>query len=253
MQTVKNLLNEIKVYDCNLTKIRIGNNCDGGYVAAKELCEKTDTVYSFGIGDDISFELHYINMFPNSKKIKLFDHTVDELPITHPKFSFHKQGIGNGYGTPENIFENSLLKMDVEYCEWEAFELFDNNSLKKFSQILVEFHIVHAEMRDHLTPYFQNFYEHALSQINSNLFIKYYHVIKKLNELFYIYHIHANNSLPKISVGGYDFPPLIELSLVRKDLVSDVHETETNFPIDSLDFPNKTDRADIACVYPLGA
>ena len=46
MKEIQKFLKEIKVYDCNLTKVRVGNESDGGYVALKELCEKTNIVYT---------------------------------------------------------------------------------------------------------------------------------------------------------------------------------------------------------------
>ena len=84
------------------------------------------------------------------------------------------------------------------------------------------------------------------------MFETHYKVLKKLNDLFYIYHIHANNSLPKVELNGYSFPPLIELSLVRKDLVKNTNMTNEIFPVKGLDFQNKTDRDDIEDFYPIG-
>jgi hypothetical protein len=37
------------------------------------------------------------------------------------------------------------------------------------------------------------------------------------------------------------------VSFVRKDLVENIQETTASFPVEGLDFPNKTDRADIFC------
>lgn len=250
MNNIKSFLNQFKVYDVGLTKIRIGNNGDGGYVTLKELCAKTDTVYSFGVGDDVSFELDFVNRFPNVQEIKLCDPTIDKLPLEHPRFEFFKHCIMDI--NPVDIPKDSLLKVDVEWNEWEAFdELFNANDLNKFSQILIEFHIVHAEPREWLSPYFKGFYQSVFDKINEDLFARYCEVMRRLNEQFYIFHIHANNSLPLINVGGHTFPPLLEVSFVRKDLARAVYSTSEHFPIEGLDFPNKTDRMDILGWWPI--
>lgn len=260
MGNVEKFLQEIKVYDCDLTKVRIGNKHDGSYIALEELCEKTSMVYSFGIGDDVGFEVDFARRFPRSK-FKLFDPTIDRLPLEHPKFEFLKQDIGQGKGEPfKSVAENSLLKMDVEHNEWEPLLAMNNEQFNKFNQIIIEFHVVsvatngcypETKKRTFLSPYFKTFYRSIANNINEDLFGAYYEVMRKLNEQFYAFHVHANNSLPKINTGGYTFPPLLEISFVRKDLVR-VHKTATNFPTEGLDFPNKTDRPDIVDWYPLG-
>ena len=73
----------------------------------------------------------------------------------------------------------------------------------------------------------------------------------KLLDLFYIFHIHANNSLPKMSVNGHSFPPLLEISFIRKDLISSIPKlSQEKYPIKGIDYPNKNDRSDIEKVYP---
>lgn len=264
----KKFLNEIKVYDCGLTKVRIGNKSDGGYIALKEICIKTPMVYSFGVGTDVGFEFDFVKKF-SPQEVKLFDPTINALPGELPTFIFSHNRfdiktlkssktqtklniVKEEYSEPKNLPDDSLLKIDVEWNEWDALLEFDKKTLNKFSQILIEFHIVHVEPREGLTPYFKDFYETIFEKLNEDLFRKYYEVMKKLNDQFYAFHIHANNSLPLIEVDGYSFPPLLEVSFVRKDLVENVQETTDSFPIDGLDFPNKTDRPDILNWYPIG-
>lgn len=263
MNNIDKFVREIKVYDCaDLTKIRIGNQHDGGYVAFKEFCAKTRTVYSFGIGDDVGFEIEFANMFPGVE-LKLFDPTINSLPIDHERLAFFKHGIGydnEKFNIIRDVPDNSLLKIDVEWNEWEALNLFNSvleshnplfDCLDKFSQILIEFHIIHVEPRNNLSPYFTNLYQSIHDKLNENIFKLYYEVLKKLNSLFYIYHIHPNNSLPMVQIGNYSFPPLLEVSFVRKDLVRHVQEIKTTLPINGLDFPNKTDRPDILNWFPI--
>ena len=254
MGNIRNFLESVKVYDClNLVKIRIGNSYDGGYVAYKEICEETKHVYCFGIGNDVGFELDWVKRFPNSN-IELFDPLIDGIPEEHKRFTFHRYGIGGKYnaGIFEDVERNSLLKLDIEWDEWSTLLNMEQDKLEKFSQILVEFHIIHATV-DHvnLSPYFSNIYQEVINKINQDLFAMYYSVMQRLSNHYRLFHIHANNSLPMIFVNNYRFPPLLEMSFIRKDLVGTYCLTMTSFPIIGLDYPNKTDRPDITDFYPL--
>jgi hypothetical protein len=250
ISNIEKFLKEIKVYDCSdMTKIRLGNKSDGGYVVLKEICDQTGVLYSFGVGDDVGFELDFVDLFPGAG-VKLFDPTIDRLPINHPNFNFTKSGISKEKLNQVN--RNSLLKIDVEWDEWEVLYSLEDEILSRFNQILIEFHVSLMESRrSYLSPYFQQFYQSVTDKINCELANKYFTVMRRLTNQFYIYHIHANNSLQKVQLNGNSFPPLIEISFVRKDLVKTVSLTTVTFPIEGLDCPNKTDRPDIKDFYPL--
>lgn len=259
MRNVLKFLKEIKVYDCDLTKTRIGSKNDGGYVALKELCENTDTLYTFGVENDVGFELDFVNRFQDSN-VKLFDPTIERLPDDHERFQFFKLGVGPDHVALDDIMlgaavpGNMMLKMDIEWDEWGTIISADSRMLRKFDQILIEFHIVpidhveesHFSQRHFpITPYFRNFYNSVHDKISDSLFEMYYEVIRKLNKQFYAFHIHPNNSLRNINAGGFSFPPLLELSFVRKDLVGNARIANGPFPVEGLDFRNKADRNDV--------
>jgi len=251
MSYIKKFLYEVnEVYDTELTKQRIGKKSDGGYVTYPEIFKKANTVYSLGVGDDVSFEKELIAKYSNIEEIFLFDPTIEKLPEENVKFSFRQEEGLNVLN--EEIKQDSVLKMDIEWDEWEMFLEANKDFLNKFSQMFLEIHLVTIEDKKGLSPYFTNFYKNVYGKINEVMFETHYKVLKKLNDLFYIYHIHANNSLPKVELNGYSFPPLIELSLVRKDLVKNTNMTNEIFPVKGLDFQNKTDRDDIEDFYPIG-
>lgn len=244
-------LKQIQVYDCEFTKIRVGDGLDGGYVVLHEICEKTSAVYSFGIGEDISFEKDYKKRYPNTE-MYLYDPFLDNLSEPCSTLNFYKKGLGNDFGNPlVEIVQDSLLKMDVEGCEWDAFNKFDLSELEKFSQIICEFHIIEIPPRHDLTVYMSKLYNDNYYQINENLFKTYSQTFKRLLSLFKIVHIHANNSLPLTCVNGHSFPPLLELTLLRKDLSSCFTLTQQEFPVSRLDLPNKLDHPDLHDYYPL--
>lgn len=249
MNNVKRFISEInKVYGTNLTKTRVGWCGDGGYITLEELNRKTTILYTAGIGDDIAFELDFKHNYPDTR-FKLFDPTIECLPIVEPvdKFIFSKSNLIIG----EMEGNNNLLKMDIEYDEWETLMNFDEDIYKKFSQMIIEFHLVNISNSSEKSPYFTQVYNKAYDRMNDILFGYYSNILEGLNSLFYIYHISPNNSLPKINIGGFSFPPLLEVSFVRKDLV-EAKEAKLMYPMRNLDYPNKIDRPDIENFYPIG-
>ena len=232
----------------NLTKERIGNQSDGGYVTLKELNEKTTMIYTAGVGDDVSFELDFKTKYP-STWFKLFDPTINGMKLDTglKDFIFSRSELNIG----EIEGYNNLLKMDIEYDEWQTLMDLNENIYESFSQMIIEFHLVDVARSQGRSPYFTRMYDKAYNRMNEVLFDYYLYVLRGINSLFYIHHIHPNNSLPKVTVDGFTFPPLIEVSFVRKDLVSTCNGFP-RFPVNGLDYPNKLDRPDITNFYPIG-
>lgn len=238
-----------KVYDCNMTKVRLGNKVDGGYVVLKELCERTKQINTFGVGEDVSFELDFINNFRVVEEVNLFDPFIDKLPIHHNKFYFYKSSLVQD---ADLLFKDDcMFKMDIEWDEWSTLFMKGETFLHKCYQLVIEFHILHVEPRADLTSYFTQVYQRLMDYVNGRLFRIYRQILEGINKQFYLFHIHANNSLPMITLEGYKIPPLLELSFVRKDLVRRVKMVKTTFPIEGLDLPNKIDRPDIINYFPI--
>ena len=267
-KSVRACLEEIQVYDCHLSKTRIGNDCDGGYVALNDICKTSNALLAFGVEDNVTFELDFVTRYPHVHA-HLFDHTIAHLPQNHSNFHFVKKGVG--YKTTSEIESlsdilttapsNLTLKMDVEWDEWKTFLALEDRHYEKIDQLLIEFHLVsidtdkkflpNSDEKYRLTPYFCNFYKSIYDKINEDLFQMYHNVFSILNEKFYAFHIHPNNSLKKIEVGGCSFPPLIEMSFVRKGLVENARSTTSAYPVSGLDFPNKPYKAELEDYYPL--
>jgi len=246
-------LKTIKIYDTEFTKIRIGDRHDGGYVVLDEVSHMCQKLYSYGVETNSSFENEFVGKYDCDAH--LFDHTVNQAAEINPRFTFDKEGLSyhttndcdtlenhlNKYGSPFH----KTLKMDIEWCEWDIFEKMSEYILTQFDQILCEFHIVPVKYLDKHSPYFTQFHQHVYDNVNYILFEKYKKVLKKIQEHYYIFHLHANNSIPANFVNGEIIPPLLELSLVNKQCVSNPKLSTASYPIDGLDYPNKTDRPDI--------
>lgn len=254
MNNIKNFLKELTIYDCDLTRIRLGGPGDGGYVVLQELCKTTKQLITVGVGDDIGFELDFLDKF-KPDKILLFDPTIDGIKEKDGRFEFYKQRFDS---IDIEIPPKSLFKVDIEWNEWELLNHLRNGT-DMFSQIIIEFHLIHMTPPPNLTPYFNSVYQSACDEINQGLFFNYYNTLRRLNEHFYIYHIHANNSLPVIEVEegkggdryGHVFPPLLEVSFVHKELAGNIKPKIGTFPEGCLDCSNKSDRPDIFNWYPI--
>jgi hypothetical protein len=74
MKLPKNLnyLRPIQINDL----FRVGNNADGGYVIPYKAFKQIDTIVSFGLGENFSFEKH-AHLLNNKLNIIVYDHTVN--------------------------------------------------------------------------------------------------------------------------------------------------------------------------------
>ena len=211
-------------YNIPFSKIRVGNNGDGGYIIFNTRLRQLDSVYSYGINNDVSFDLNFTDL--SDAPIFMFDHTINNLPVQHKNFHFIKES-GNYENIKKHIsntFPKSnrlFLKMDIEGHEWDIFNRLDDTTLLQFEQMTIEFHNLEFLQND----YFGNF------GISYDIM---YSVFSKLNKHFYLGHIHGNNC------GGFkDIPNTIECTYIRKDLLGSIPEIETiPYPISELDYPN---------------
>jgi hypothetical protein len=149
----------LKVYDVpGFTKVRVGRKCDGGYVVLDKLCSGS-TVYAYGIGDDVSFEEDFVQRY--NGKARCFDHTVDGIPSTDSRISFQKTGLGTGEPHLHLVHEDftvddnltpKLLKIDVEYNEWDYLTKWFYHT-GAFHQIIIELHILPVRTFHPPVPY----------------------------------------------------------------------------------------------------
>ena len=269
MPTVNTFFKDLQVFDVEgYTKVRVGRHCDGGYVVLDELCPGT-TLYSYGIGDDISFEEDYARRY--NSFVKCFDHTINGITTQDPRIRWTNRGLGNARNCRIPVQDIDLhertervLKVDVEHHEWEWLSRWGPEG--GWKQIIIELHILSAETnrswipyrRDDgvvvtgpLSPYFASMFADFDLQVNEFIFKEYSRALARLTNDYYVYHVHGNNSLPKTTLYGYSWPQLLELSLVRKDIVAGkVKPTTQTFPVPGLDFPNKTNRPDFTSILP---
>jgi Methyltransferase FkbM domain len=253
---IQTLLSELMVFDVPMQKRRLGRDFDGGYVIIDGL--SYSKLYSYGIANDVSFELDFVAHAPIPAH--LYDFSIEQLPAQHALFSFKKEGVRGtwkpemawvfsfGYALVKMVPLNTpfwkmvqrkffgrswkyaacksfrqqlksngdlhkkdiFLKMDIEGSEYAAFKTLEDQDLTCFSQIVLEVHNLDndkdAPMADKITFF------------------------KRLNQYFYLVHVHANNYRPIVQVDGQKIPNVMELTYLRKDLTNEVKLSETTFP-----------------------
>ena len=243
MNYIYKFLKELRPYDqLNSKRIRLGPQEDGGYVMLDSGLEDIEVLYSYGVKDNSDFELMFCEKY--QAIARLYDHTVDEGPLKRNFLFFKKEGVGpkktKYLDTIENHIKKNgdgekklILKMDVEGAEWDTFTHIPNSILSLFEQIVVEVHFFHSIM--------PNFVGVNLSPSKVE---KKTHAIKKINNLFYLYHVHANNYNPLYYLDGFKLPNSMELTFVNKKYFQTPEYSKTIFPTE-IDFPCHKSRKDI--------
>lgn len=233
-QDVFRALSLLKPYDVKpFAKRRIGCKSDGGYVILDDL-DGIDVVYSFGIGNQVSFDLELASM---GKNIFMFDHTIQGTPLEHSNFHFYKQGLAATNNETASLYtleyqlnrlghegrSDLLLKIDIEGAEFEIFSTLPQSIFRQFRQIAIEIH----GLGNLGNPTYRTSFVTALSKINND---------------FTLFHVHSNNNEPLSIVDGHTVAPVMELSYVRSDLIERAPSV-TVYPTE-FDFPNRSLRPD---------
>lgn len=184
---------------------RIGKDFDGGYVMLDDF-EHRKIAYSFGIADDVSWDL---DIARRGIDVYMYDHTINALPEHNERFHFSPIGLCAGNVQAERlkslsdlIRENGhsteygmILKCDIEGAEWDVLCDIEEDELKHFSQIVFEFHsLISREQEDKITK-----------------------SMLKLNKTHQLVHIHANNHGRYLSLGGIVMPDLLECTYLLRE------------------------------------
>jgi hypothetical protein len=205
-------------------QIRVGNKQgDGGYVISHLPKEFVGVVLSYGVNDDVSFEMDLGSIY-REIPIHLFDHTVESPPGLGPFLTFHKEGIAAVKSRDLDTLASHIhqfasgdqwvfLKMDVEGSEYEALLGAGESDLKRISQIALELH--------------------GVSKYNSRLLP----LLQRLSRFFVVTHMHANNGSPVELWSGVSVPEVIEFTFVNRSICGNFEATTKVFPT-QLDVPN---------------
>jgi hypothetical protein len=202
-QSILNLFRLLQPYTLiNIEPIRIGKEGDGSYFLIPDFSER-DCVFSVGIGDETSFDDHIVSSIGS---LVMIDHTIPDFSPSHPSMKMiHKKFTSNQNDLEINfsflfnnfLYQDYILKMDIEGDEWSILDKVTTQQLVNFRQIVIEFH--------NLTRF------STVSERSQAI-----KVIEKINLTHTPFFIHANNNGDFRTFGNVVIPEVIEVSFARK-------------------------------------
>ena len=202
---ISKTLKKLLPYEIDVSLIRLGEKNDGGYLVPDDFVG-IDKNYSAGVGFLTQFEKDLETRY--LIKSDMLDFNEIEKTILPSKASFFKKKLGlvsNNQEISINDWiikddKDIILKLDIEGDEYASLIDISEENLKKVRILVIELH----DLR------------HLRNDIFLNLFDK---VINKLNNYFYVCHLHINNISKIKKIGNYLLPDMIEMPFIRKNRV----------------------------------
>ena len=196
--------------------VRLGPAGDGGYLVPDDL-EDIKACFSPGVSDEAGFELSFA-----SRGVPCFlaDASVPEAPVKHENIFFEPLFLGPTSDSKRFISLEDwvnqkelgagdlVLQMDIEGAEYEVLTSAPLQILKRFRLIAIELH------------HFEFILTNKFSALGFEAFIR------RLLENFEVVHIHPNNNRRPVLHKGIEIPPVIEMTLLRKDRFSGNRSSE---------------------------
>jgi intracellular sulfur oxidation DsrE/DsrF family protein len=259
--------------------IRVGRDSDGGYVLSKRQIAATETLLSFGISDDWSFEIDFLKQkacklyacdqsvsasILKNKSLYHFARMIERLlrfNITRAKMHRERwRYLSHQAKDFTRFFQEKLQRHFISKFlgekDDETFIRLDTilSDLTKNApdySIFIKMDIETGEYRT--LPQLQPF----CSKING-LTVEFHEldiVEKKFNEIidilsdrFYIVHVHANNYMGLIY--NTDLPKALEITFINKMLVANpINPSSLSYPVKGLDFPCVESQDDIILAF----
>lgn len=229
MNPVVRALALLTPYDIDKPKIRFGPPADGGYIFVDDI-SPDQAIISYGISTEYRFDAE---MAAKGHDVYMFDHTIGGINVASDRMHFFREGVAGMTDPAASLYtiedhlarhdiagDRLILKMDVEGAEFAALSAVPEEVLERFEQIVFEVHGLERVVED---AYRETFCA----------------VFEKLNRLFTLFHVHANNCDGPNGlhiVSGLPVSPIMELSYVRTSTV-DPRPSRTVYPT-PLDYPN---------------
>ena len=235
--------------------IRIGNKSDGGYVIDKSCLKRANSLISFGVGDDWSFEEQCLKI-NNKINIKIYDHTVDISFFFNNFFRRLRRFLTfrnklSSLTSTFKILENYLKlkkfvnKNNLEYFPYKVTNVkFSKNEIdidkiisKDDQKIILKCDIEGDEYKiiDKILKFSKKI-EMIIIEFHwpEKNFKKFKKIINKLKKEYDIFHLHINNNSNYIKS---KLPDFIEFTFLKKHRINK-YKHRKYLPIKNFDYPN---------------
>lgn len=218
--------------------IRVGGPSDGGYLVPDDF-EGITECFSPGSNLLWSFEKSLQTQFG----IRSFMcDTLDQKPPDLTEFQEFKQGwvgpysdgqkfisLGDWMKSSESSKRDLILQMDIEGAEYLTLLSLSTSDLQRFRIIVIEIHFLEALKN-----------RWAFEMIYRPFF-------SRLLDLYDVVHLHPNNCCGIWSIGKFEYPRIIELTLHRKDRSIQIKKLETTS--NPQDVPSVPSNPDISIIF----
>ena len=216
----------VRPVDVGLPLVRIGGEGDGGYLVPDDL-DGVRSCFSPGVSNVADFEAA---LAARGVRCFLADASVSGAPVQNALFDFEKKYLGSTNDDQTTTLASwiarkapddadMILQMDIEGAEYAVILESSPETLRRFRILVVEFHDLHR-IGDKLG--------HQLIKL----------CFEKLLADFDVVHIHPNNCERAVRLHGFEVPPVMEITFIRKD------RGGARAPIKAL--PHALDRKNIA-------
>ena len=220
-----------QLYKPPYQKKRVGKDNDGGYIICDIPNIQYDMLLSAGICDDISFEEHFLDIYPGVPCLA-FDGTISQFPKTQKPIQYIPKNIGlNSSSTETTLLEYILhghtifLKMDIEGAEVPWFASLPDDALDRFAQITMEWH----------NPFYLLIEQYAFS---------------RLQHTHILVHFHGNNCRDFETIEGVRVPYTFECTYIHKKYYTGEMIVNSECIPTSLDMPCDPLKPDLVIDYP---
>ena len=207
---MKSLVEVFRVYDCDIPRIRMGENRDGGYIFHTGF--EYDLLLSGGINDSLQFEDGFVEMY----KVPCIahDHTILQLP-KHKNtelIHFDRRMISNRNSTLSTNLSEYLrlnqrvfVKMDIESSEWDWLESLEDPEMRGIDQMVVELHLTMG-----------------VNNEKHDVFFNRMATLERLNRSHMLTHVHNNNwAQGCFLLNDVEIPIVIECTYLHKKYLAD--------------------------------
>jgi hypothetical protein len=242
--------------------VRVGRNCDGGYVLSRSQVERTEVLLSFGICDDWSFEADFLSRMPQTI-LHAYDYSVSPKFYAKNMLRHYMRArfeIANHYAKcllcfgkffnpkRQRYFHKKFVSVCSSATDIGVADIFASHvGAAAQTSIFVKMDIESAEYA--VLPLFEPHFaaingfaiEFHRMDIASAAFED---TLRLLGRSFYVAHVHANNCGGYIA--GTALPAVLEITFINIALVNGaIMHSAVPYPLPALDYPCDPRKADM--------